>query len=173
MAKSQAILVFVAAAICLLSLAGVATATADNKFFVQGMVYCDTCRIQFMSRVSYMIEGATVKLECKNITEGTVTFNAETKTDKLGLYSIPVEGDHEDDICQISLVNSPQAECSEIPSDAYAQMAAQVSLTNNNGETGPVRNANPLWFMRKDPLPDCPEVLKELDIVDTDLNTQA
>ncbi|XP_074269847.1 pollen allergen Che a 1-like [Silene latifolia] len=163
MAKSQFILVL-AAAICALSMAGVANAEADNRFYVQGMVYCDTCQIQFMTRVSHMLEGAIVKLECKNITTEEVTFVKDTVTDRLGLYSIPVDGDYEDDICQISLVKSPSKECSEIPTDIYSQQAAKVSLTNNNGEATPVRNANPLGFMRKDPLPECPEVLKELDI---------
>ncbi|KAK9714555.1 hypothetical protein RND81_06G102800 [Saponaria officinalis] len=173
MAKAQTVFVL-AVAICVLSLAGVARATADNRFFVQGMVYCDTCRIQFMTRVSHMLEGATVRLECRNITAGTVSLSAEAKTDKLGLYSIPAEGDHEDDICQISLVKSPQEECSEIPTDVFSQQSAKVSLTNNNGEATPVRNANPLGFMRKDPLPECPDVLKELDIVDDgDVKVQA
>ncbi|KAL9233994.1 hypothetical protein vseg_008920 [Gypsophila vaccaria] len=173
MAKAQTVFVL-AVAVCVLSLAGGAHAAADNKFFVQGMVFCDTCRIQFMTRVSHMLEGATVRLECRNITAGTVTLNAETKTDKLGLYSISAEGDHEDDICQISLVKSPQEDCAEIPTDTYSQQAAKVSLTNNNGEATPVRNANPLGFMRKEPLPECPEVLKELDIVDDgDVKVQA
>ena len=159
------------AAICALSLAGVTNAApADNKFHVQGMVYCDTCRIQFMTRVSHVLDGATVRLECRNITAGTVTFNNETKTDKLGLYSIPVEGDYEDDICQINLVKSPQADCSEVPTDIYSQQSAMVSLTSNNGEATPVRNANPLGFMKKQTLPECPEVLKELDIVDENGN---
>ncbi|KAK9706777.1 hypothetical protein RND81_07G151100 [Saponaria officinalis] len=174
MAKSQTLFMVALAAICVLSLAGAARAApADNRFFVQGMVYCDTCRIQFMTRVSHMLEGATIKLECRNITAGTVTFSADAVTDKLGLYSVPVDGDHEDDICQINLVKSPKDECSEIPTDIYSQQSAQISLTNNNGEATPVRNANPLGFMRKDPLAECPEVLKELDLDDPiDTRTQ-
>ncbi|XP_074299161.1 pollen allergen Che a 1-like [Silene latifolia] len=162
MAKPQTIFVL-AGAICVLSLATTASAV-DNRFFVQGMVYCDTCRIQFITRVTHMLEGATVKLECRNITAGTVTFSKETMTDKLGLYSIPVDGDHEDDVCQINLVKSPNEDCSEIPTDIYSQQAAKVSLTNNNGEVTPVRNANALGFLNKVPLHECPEVLKELDI---------
>ncbi|KAL9236835.1 hypothetical protein vseg_011459 [Gypsophila vaccaria] len=164
MAKSQTVFIL-AGAVCLLSLASVANA-ADNRFFVQGMVYCDTCRIQFITRVTQMLDGATVRLECRNITAGTVTFSAETVTDRRGLYSIPVEGDYEDDICQINLVKSPMEDCSEIPTDIYSQQAAQISLTNNNGEATPVRNANPLGFIKKTPLPECPQVLKELDIDD-------
>ncbi|KAL9232155.1 hypothetical protein vseg_007294 [Gypsophila vaccaria] len=174
MAKSQTMSMAAVAVVCLLSLAGVAyAAPADNRFSVQGMVYCDTCRIQFMSRVSHMLEGATVKLECRNITAGTVTFSADTVTNKLGMYTIPVDGDHEDDICQINLVKSPKDDCSEIPTDIYSQQSAQISLTSNNGEATPVRNANPLGFMRKDPLAECPEVLKELDLDDPlDTRTQ-
>ncbi|KAL2930876.1 Pollen allergen Che a 1 [Bienertia sinuspersici] len=168
MGKFQAAFLFIGA-LCLISLSGVAYGTKSHKvnhYKVQGMVYCDTCRIQFISRASTMLEGATVRLECRNITAGTETFKSEAVTDKLGMYSIKVDGDFEDDICQIVLVKSSDKECSEIPNDVYAKQAAKVTLTNNNGESSDVRNANALGFMRKQPLPECPEVLKELDMYD-------
>uniref|UniRef100_A0A803MDY3 Uncharacterized protein n=1 Tax=Chenopodium quinoa TaxID=63459 RepID=A0A803MDY3_CHEQI len=155
MAKCQAVFLLVGA-LCVLSLAGVANA-AENHFKVQGMVYCDTCR-------------ATVKLECRNITAGTQTFKAEAVTDKVGQYSIPVNGDFEDDICEIELVKSPNSECSEVSHDVYAKQSAKVSLTSNNGEASDIRSANALGFMRKEPLKECPEVLKELDLYDVKAN---
>ena len=105
-----------------------------------------------------------MKLECRNITAGTISYDAEATTDKLGLYNFTVEGDHEDDICEVGLVKSPNEDCSEVASDVVAKQAAMVSLTSNNGETSEIRYANPLGFMKKDPLPECPEVLKELDM---------
>ncbi|KMT04409.1 hypothetical protein BVRB_8g180850 [Beta vulgaris subsp. vulgaris] len=164
MARVQTIFLL-AGVLSVLSLAGVAYA-ATNHFKVQGMVYCDTCRIQFITRVSTMMEGATVRLECRNITAGTETFKSEAITDKLGMYSINVDGDYEDDICEIVLAKSSNNECTDISHDVYAKQAAKVSLTSNNGESSDVRSANALGFMRKTPLPECPEVLKELDLYD-------
>ncbi|KNA11450.1 hypothetical protein SOVF_135080 [Spinacia oleracea] len=168
MAKCQAVLLLVAA-LCVLSLAGFAQAK-NSHYKVQGTVYCDTCRIQFITRISTMMEGATVKLECRNITTQASTFKAEAVTDKLGMYSIPVDGDFEDDICEIQLLKSPDSECSEISHDVYAKQSAKVSLTANNGEATDTRSANALGFMRKERLPQCPEVLKELDLFDLPAN---
>ncbi|XP_057537240.1 pollen allergen Che a 1-like [Amaranthus tricolor] len=165
MVKSEGVFLLVAA-LCVLSLAGVADALHYNHFQVQGTVYCDTCRIQFISRVSTMMEGATVRLECRNLTSGVETFKSEAVTDKVGMYNIKVDGDYEEDICEIVLVKSPDKECSEISTDVYAKQSAKLSLTSNNGEATDIRNANPLGFMKKTPLQECPEVLKELDIID-------
>lgn len=107
-----------------------------------------------------------MRLECRNITAGTETFKSEAITDKLGMYSINVDGDYEDDICEIVLAKSSNNECTDISHDVYAKQAAKVSLTSNNGESSDVRSANALGFMRKTPLPECPEVLKELDLYD-------
>ncbi|XP_057544907.1 pollen allergen Che a 1-like [Amaranthus tricolor] len=164
MGKCGRVFVF-GAALCLVWLAGVANAHY-NHYHVMGSVYCDTCRIQFISRVSTMMEGATVRLECRNITSGVQTFKSEAVTDNLGMYNIRVDGDYEDDICEIMLIKSPDKECTEISTDVYAKQSAKISLTSNNGEATDIRNANPLGFMRNTPLPECPEVLKELDMID-------
>lgn len=106
--------------------------------------------------------GAKVKLVCRE--EGDAaneTFTGEAVTDKNGVYKIEVDGDHEEEICEVSLVKSGDEECGEIPTDGYGHFA-RVSITGNNGITNPVRQANPLGFMRKDNLPQCKEVLREL-----------
>ncbi|GAB4827194.1 hypothetical protein Ancab_034084 [Ancistrocladus abbreviatus] len=162
MAKSHSILL-VATALCFLSLVGVSQCH-DDRFFVEGQVYCDTCRARFVTKVSQYLEGATVRLECRNITGGEITYQVDGVTDKNGLYSLPVDGDYEDDICEVQLVKSPRQDCSEIPSDPYSKLAARVPLTSNNGVVDPTRPTAPLGFMINTPLPECPEVLKELDI---------
>ena len=50
---------FVVSAVCLSSLAGFAAADADDfdRFQIQGSVYCDTCRVQFVTRLSKFLEG--------------------------------------------------------------------------------------------------------------------
>lgn len=85
-------------------------------------------------------------------------------TDKSGHYTFQVSGDYEDDICQITLVKSSNDDCSEIATEAIGQQGAQISLTSNNGEATPVRNANPLGFMKREPLSECDAVIKELEM---------
>ncbi|GAB2301209.1 hypothetical protein Dimus_035243 [Dionaea muscipula] len=150
----------------LLSLnAGVAQGKVD-RFFVEGQVYCDTCRAEFVTRLTEFLEGAKVKLECRNISgQGDVTYTAEAVTDKQGRYSIPVDGDYEENICEVMLAKSPREDCSEVPNDPYTRMAAKVPLTSNNGVVDPMRPANPLGFMIKNPHPDCQQVFKELGLV--------
>ena len=49
----------VVSTVCLFSLAGFAAADADDfdLFQIQGSVYCDTCRVQFVTRLSKFLEG--------------------------------------------------------------------------------------------------------------------
>ncbi|GMH27120.1 hypothetical protein Nepgr_028963 [Nepenthes gracilis] len=164
MAKSHNLLI-VASALCFLSLVGISRCHSD-RFFVEGQVYCDTCRIEFVTRVSEFLEGARVRLECRNRTGGDIAYTREGVTDKNGRYSLPIDGDFEDDICEVTLVKSPREDCSELPIDPFARQAAKVSLTSNNGVVDPIRSANPLGFMISNPLPECHEVLKELALLD-------
>ena len=52
MAKS---IIILASALCFLSLLGFAA--CENRFFVEGKVYCDTCRAQFVTKVSEYMQG--------------------------------------------------------------------------------------------------------------------
>ncbi|KAM7263205.1 hypothetical protein ACFE04_000888 [Oxalis oulophora] len=160
------VVILLASAVCFLSLIGFTHCT-DAHFFIEGQVYCDTCNIEFVTRVSKFISGATVRLECKDREGGTLTYSAEDKTDEKGVYRIKVEGDHEEEVCEILLVKSSMPDCQEISTDNFLKNGARISLAANNGMADPVRNANPLGFMVKTPLPECPEVLKELGITAT------
>ncbi|XP_038883591.1 olee1-like protein [Benincasa hispida] len=166
MAKSCAIILV--SALCFLSFFDIALCSED-RFFIEGKVYCDTCRIQFFTRVSKFLEGAKVKLVCRD--EANVaneTFTGEAVTDKNGVYRIEVDGDHEEEICEVSLMESADKECGEIPTDGYGHFA-RVSISGNNGIINPVRRPNPLGFMKKDALPECKEVLRELGFDDVGL----
>lgn len=55
MTKSVLIL---ASALCFLSLLGFAYCETP-RLFVEGKVYCDTCRAQFVTRVSHYINGSS------------------------------------------------------------------------------------------------------------------
>lgn len=105
-----------------------------------------------------------MKLECKDRESQSVTYSKEAETNEHGRYNIQVDSDHEEEDCEVVLVRSPDPECSEISHESHQQVSARISLTNNNGISGPVRIPNPLGFMRKEAAPECPEVLKELGL---------
>lgn len=112
-----------------------------------------------------LFAGATVRLECKHRETGNTTLTVEAVTDLAGAYSMEVTGDHEEELCEIVLAKSPDPECSEVSHDEYLRNAARISLTANDGiATNETRIVNPLGFMRKEPLADCPIVFKELGL---------
>ncbi|KAL1292404.1 hypothetical protein HN51_060850 [Arachis hypogaea] len=160
MAKST---IMVIAALCLMSVVG--SAYGYDKFFVEGKVYCDTCRIQFLTSVSEFLPGATVRLECKVAANETITYVKDVTTDAAGKYSIEVEGDHEEELCEVFLIDSPRQDCNEIKSEvANLETASRVSLTHKNGIVSAVREANPLGFLKAVPLAECPQIFKELGL---------
>lgn len=110
--------------------------------------------------------GAKVKLECKGRENQTVTLTKEAVTDKSGNYEMVVTGDHEEEVCEIVLVQSPDAECNEVNKEEFLRNAAKISLTANDGiVSNETRTVNPLGFMRKTPLAECPQAFKELGMV--------
>ncbi|KAK6932674.1 hypothetical protein RJ641_002298 [Dillenia turbinata] len=160
MAKSVQSVILLAAALCVLSCIGAAKAH-EPSFHVEGQVYCDTCRMRFPTRISEYIPDATVQLECKNRTTEVITYTQEAKTDKNGKYRIPVHGDHEEEICEVVLKESPRDDCKEL-GGGWGGNRARISLAANSGIISDAREANPLCFMKKETLPECAEVLQEL-----------
>lgn len=110
--------------------------------------------------------GASVRVECKEIEGGKVTFSKEALTDGSGSYKVEVDGDHEEEVCEVVLVKSSKPDCTEVDKESHLAQAARVSITRNNGITSPVRSANPLGFLKKERLPVCKEVLRELGLQD-------
>jgi len=157
MAKAS-LIALVSLAICLSSL--LSFSYAEDTFFVEGKVYCDTCRVEFETKLSEPIKGATVNLECRNRTvDGSITYSQETVTDESGKYSFPVEGDHEEEICEVRVIKSPRADCNEY---MEAWKKARVVLTKKDGVLQPLRFANSLGFLKKEAVPGCAEVLKAM-----------
>jgi len=112
------------------------------------------------------ISGAKVKLECKGRENQTVTLTKEAVTDNAGNYQMEVMGDHEEEVCEIVLLQSPDPECGDVNNQEFLRNAARISLTANDGiVSNETRTINPLGFMRKTPLAECPQVFKELGIV--------
>ncbi|XP_061372637.1 olee1-like protein [Gastrolobium bilobum] len=161
MAKS---IIIVASTLCFLSFFG--SAYCRDRFFIEGSVYCDTCRTQFLTRVSEFMSGATVRVECKDTENGTLTFSKDAVTDRNGSYKVEVDGDHEEEVCEVKLIKSSREDCGEVDTASHLEQAAMISITSNNGIMSPIRTANPLGFLKKNRLPICSEVFQELGLLD-------
>lgn len=104
-----------------------------------------------------------MRLECKDETSGTVKYSVEGLTDEKGAYTLPVQGDHELDVCDVVLVKSSRPDCSELPKEGWARLpSSRVDLASNTGIPDKTRHANPLSFFKMEAEPKCAEVQKEL-----------
>ncbi|GJZ17052.1 olee1-like protein [Tanacetum coccineum] len=133
-----------------------------ESFLIQGKVYCDPCRIQFPTKISYPVPNTKVILECRERESGKETKKIEGTTDSNGMYSITASGDHEEEICDVKVTKSPDQKCPEVMDD---ESSARVSLTDKNGVRGNTRQANPIGFMVKEIDPRCKEILEEIGIM--------
>ncbi|XP_042492697.1 anther-specific protein LAT52-like [Macadamia integrifolia] len=158
MAKvSQALLI---AAVCFFGLLGFAYCHED--FEVVGKVYCDTCRALFETEASIFMKGAPVKLECRNRDTGNITYTVEGVCDESGSYRLIGKGEHAEDICEVTALNSTVPDCDE---RAPGRDHARIVLTDNNGIVSNTRYANSLGFLKKEPLEICPEVLQKAGLI--------
>ncbi|GMI63592.1 hypothetical protein like AT4G08685 [Hibiscus trionum] len=150
-------------AVCVSSCLGFtygAGAAKQSKYTVIGRVYCDTCRVEFETKISEPISGAIVNLECKNRTNDVSTFKSpDISTSSTGEYKIEVTGDYEDSDCDVNLVKSPREDCNE-PTEAWRK--ARVVLTAADGVSGDARYANNLGFKKKEAVPQCKQILTEM-----------
>ncbi|KAL8510110.1 hypothetical protein ACS0TY_017071 [Phlomoides rotata] len=144
--------------------AAVAHAHEKPAIQVEGDVYCDPCRVQFVTQLSRKLTGATVRLECTDLETKAVTYSVEGVTGADGHYTLNVIGDHPNDKCEVAVVKSPHEDCSEPMGDFDKSV---VVCTDNTGIHSAVRYANPIGFMTSAALPQCASVLSELDILDT------
>lgn len=102
-----------------------------------------------------------MRLQCRNISTETETFSVEGVTDKDGKYKLTVEGDHQDDICEVTVVKSPREDCKEAVT-GYEK--ARIECSDNVGIHNAVRYANALFFMKSEAVSGCKEVLDELGL---------
>ena len=130
----------------------VLAASAHKDLTLQGQVYCDPCRVFFLHKLSNFPAGAVVQLKCRNQETGAETYKVNGVTGKDGKYSLAVKGDHEEDICEVTVVSSPDQACNVINDEIDS---VKVSLTKNSGIDSPVRLANPIGFVPKKPVPAC------------------
>ncbi|KAI3783013.1 hypothetical protein L2E82_13075 [Cichorium intybus] len=131
----------------------------EDTFIIQGKVYCDPCRIQFPTKISFALAGTKVILVCHKVNSDEETYRVEGMTDEKGNYKITAVGDHAEEICEITVTDSPDINCPELMDD---ENHVRVSLTNKHGVKGKGRFANPLGFMSEVADPRCKEALDEL-----------
>ncbi|KAH7844441.1 hypothetical protein Vadar_027998 [Vaccinium darrowii] len=168
MAKALAL---IASALCFLAVAAHAhddmvhaPAVDDynlDKFCVEGFVYCDGCRVLFPA-AGGNIGQAVVELSCRDRDDGTPTLTIQGKTDNVGYYAINVNKDHENDICDVQVVSSPEPDCNII---VPAISTTRINLARNSGIITASRFANPIGFMRKEALPECHDVLDSMGFI--------
>ncbi|CAN6439529.1 unnamed protein product [Victoria cruziana] len=144
------------ASICCFSLVRLASCM---DFIVTGRVYCDTCRAGFETNLTSYMAGAPLRLECQDREGDHPMITIEGVTDETGTYHIPVAGEHEDDICEVIATDSPIADCRELSPN---RSRVRVLLAKNSGMPNRMRYANSIGFLRKEPLPECKALLKEL-----------
>ncbi|KAK6923738.1 hypothetical protein RJ641_009938, partial [Dillenia turbinata] len=130
----------------------------SRPFVVQGGVYCDTCRCGFETPASTKIAGAQVRIECKNRDTLELKYQVDGKTDSSGKFSILVEDDHGEEICEAMLVSSPVPDCAKVDP---GREKSRVILTRFNGMESDTRYSNNLGFLRDEPLASCTQVLKQ------------
>lgn len=127
-------------------------------FHVEGCVYCDTCRCGYETDASEYMEGATVKIVCHNKYSGKETYSKEGLTDKNGRYTIDVDNDFGEDVCEAVLVKSSNPECA---TPNKGRDRATVILTSNNGMTSSTRYANNMGFLKNTMLSNCAQILEK------------
>ncbi|OIT28500.1 PREDICTED: olee1-like protein [Nicotiana attenuata] len=151
--------------ICLFSLLGL-TQASDEKpdFFVEGRVYCDPCRSIFKNNLMKPLKGAGVMVRCTNPKTKMVTYARPWQTNATGYYSVPVEGDHKNDICVIEMGEGDKDEdCSETPCEDHYYQTFRVVLTHTNETNGNVRKVKDFFYYTKKPsLKECIREFKNM-----------
>nr|GMC60125.1 protein DOWNSTREAM OF FLC-like [Ipomoea batatas] len=153
-------------ALCSLAAAAAAIATAtvsDKPFLVKGKVYLDTCNCGFETTATKYLPKSHVRLECKKRDSDAVTYTANAVTNSQGEYSILVNGDRGDDLCDVVLVKSSDPLSGKPDS---GRDRARVILSRNNGLVNDVRFANNLGFTTKQPLASCAQVVAQYHLND-------
>ena len=85
-------------------------------------------------------------------------YSQEATTDSTGSYSLLVNEDHEDQVCDASLISSPEKECSAV---SEGRDRARVILTRFNGIASNDRYVNAMGFARDEALSGCNQVLSQ------------
>ncbi|XP_047319580.1 pollen-specific protein C13-like [Impatiens glandulifera] len=130
----------------------------ENPLTLEGRVYCDTCRLGFETSATTYISGAKVKVECKNRNTHELMYTKEATTDQTGTYKMTVNDDHQDQICDVMLVSSPQNDCAKV---SEGRDHARVVLSQSNGIASDKRYANAMGFVKDQAMEICNKLLEQ------------
>ncbi|XLR31642.1 hypothetical protein HN51_051583 [Arachis hypogaea] len=130
----------------------------NNPFSVKGRVYCDPCRFSFESLATTYIAGAEVILQCKDRITNDIVFSKQSQTDSSGAYTINVDADFENQVCDVKLLSSSQDDCKE---PALGRDQSRVILNRFNGIATNDRFVNNLGFMKNEALSGCADILRK------------
>lgn len=101
--------------------------------------------------------GAKVKLECRHFVHGRIEHTVDGVTGKDGVYKLELKDNHENEICEVVLVESPIKDCAQtVP----GRNCARVVLSDDTGISSNVRFANPLGFLKDVPLNVCSAIMQ-------------
>ncbi|KAI4317240.1 hypothetical protein L6164_025129 [Bauhinia variegata] len=128
-----------------------------EEFLVKGRVYCDTCQAGFETNVTTYIEGARVRVQCKDSKSLQTVYSVEAKTDKTGTYYVTVKGDRLDQMCECVLLSCSLAGCNS--ADPGRSKSTIVLSRTENGILNTLQYANAMGCFKDKPLPVCSQLL--------------
>lgn len=108
----------------------------------------------------YVCAGVKVTLKCRKGDSNNVTYVKESRTDINGVYKINVDGDHEEEVCEVNADATGKGACSQV----MANKSDRIVLTKNMGVSSLVRFVNPLGFMTQAIDSQCGNVFSELGL---------
>ncbi|KAF5949829.1 hypothetical protein HYC85_011822 [Camellia sinensis] len=144
---AKAFVALITSALCLLALLASPIARKMNSSSKAMSTVTLAASCSRPESVTKFLVHAEVELNCRGQDNHTVTYTVSGKADKEGKYSLKVTGDHQDEICDVTAVNSPDTDCDESVSDINK---ARISLTGNSGMESTKRFANPIGFRKKE-----------------------
>lgn len=104
-------------------------------------------------------------MQCKDRTTNDLVYSKLGRTDSSGSYTIFVDEDHENQICDAKLVSSPQHDCKEA---TPGRDQSRVILNRYNGIATDDRFVNNMGFMTKDVASGCDEILRQYQEFDNE-----
>ena len=104
-------------------------------------------------------------MQCMDRAGNDVVYTKRGWTDSTGSYTIYVDEDHADEICDAKLVSSPHPQCKEF---TPGRDQARVILTRHNGIASDDRFANAMGFMTQEAASGCAEILSQYQEFDNE-----
>ncbi|KAI4345220.1 hypothetical protein L6164_012362 [Bauhinia variegata] len=129
----------------------------SEEFHVIGRVYCDTCQAGFETNVTTYIQGAKVKVLCRDRKSMQRLYSVEGETDETGTYNITVKGDRHDQMCHCELLSCSLEGCNR-PDPGRCKSTVALTRTEN-GLMNTVQHANAMGCFKDQPLDGCKHLL--------------